>query len=231
MPGAGIDQGVRFAGAQFAAWRKKKGVSQRQLMTEKVISHSALRAFEKGEAWPREQTRAKLEGRLGLPAGQIDDWRYQDGAPARPASAIPASIDVIASALEAAVQSQTSAAQNLPAPDDPRYWETAVERLQDLHKLDATVVAASRVAPTEAVLTQLRNVRQTYDHLIRALAAARPDQYGPQLYLARTSTQMSIAEAAEAAGVAPGMIAAVESCQVEATPEVRALLEHLGGAA
>ncbi len=231
MPGAEIDQGVRFAGAQFAAWRKKMGVSQRQLMSEKVISHAALRAFEKGTAWPREQTRAKLENRLGLRAGQIDDWRYHDGAPAKASSAIPASIEVIASALEAAVQSQTTAAQNLPTPEDPRYWATAVERLHDLHKLDDTVVAASRLAPTEAVLTQLRNVRHTYDQLIRAVAAARPEEYGPQLYLARTSMQMSIAEAAEAAGVAPGMISAVESCQVEATPEVRALLEHLGGAA
>lgn len=231
MAGEPLDPAVGFAGAQLAAWRKKKGISQRQLMHEKVISHAALRAFEKGNSWPREHMRAKLEDRLGLPAGQIADWRYQHGIPARPPSAIPGSIDVMISALNVAVQGQVSAAQNLPPSDDPQYWAILTERLHELHKLDTTVVAASRVAPTETVLTQLRNVRRTYDQLVRAAAAARPDAPGPQLYLARTSAQMSITEAAEAAGVTAELISAVESCQVEATPEVRALLQRLGGAA
>ena len=104
------------------------------------------------------------------------------------------------------------------------------ERLRDLRRLDSTVVSAARVSPTEAVLTQLRTVRRVYDRVIRAASIARPDEYGPQLYLARTSGQMSIEEAAAAAGVSDEMITAVESCQVEAPPEVRALLLRLGGA-
>ena len=67
-----------------------------------------------------------------------------------------------------------------------------------------------------------------YDGVIRAVAAARPSEYGPQLYLARTSAQMSVQEAAAAAGVSEEMITAVESCQVQAPPEVRALLLRLG---
>ena len=220
---------MEFAGAQFAAWRKKMGVTQRQLADEKVISQAPLVHFERGRSWPRERMRAKLEERLGLPAGQIAKWRYGFDAPAKQ-TAIPGRMDFIVPALEMAVQAISSAVESLPPPDDPQYWPEVVTQLRDLRKLDGTVVAAARVSPTEAVLTQLRTVRRVYDRVIRAASIARPDEYGPQLYLARTSAQMSIAEAAAAAGVSDEMITAVESCQVEAPPEVRALLLRLGGA-
>src|SRR5258705_5921940 len=105
---------MEFAGAQFAAWRKKQGVTQRQLMGEKIISHVALRQFEQGHSWPREGMRARLEERLGLPAGQIADWRYEHGAPAK-ARAIPGSIEVMVAALEMTVRSEehTSELQSL----------------------------------------------------------------------------------------------------------------------
>ena len=220
---------MEFAGAQFAAWRKKMGVTQRQLADEKVISQAPLVHFERGRSWPRERTRAKLEERLGLPAGRIAKWRYGFDAPAKQ-TAIPGRMDFIVPALEMAVQAISSAVESLPPPDDPQYWPEVVTQLRDLRKLDGTVVAAARVSPTEAVLTQLRTVRRVYDQAIRAASIARPDEYGPQLYLARTSAQMSIAEAAAAAGVSDEMITAVESCQVEAPPEVQALLLRLGGA-
>src|SRR5262245_5406682 len=196
---------MEVAGAQFAAWRKKMGVTQRQLMSEKIISHVALRQFEQGNSWPRERMRARLEERLGLPPGQIADWRYEHGAPAR-ARAIPGSIEVMISALEMAVESIATATETLPAPEDPQDWPKVVPRLRDLRKLDATVVSAARVSPTEAVLTRLRTVRRVYDRVIRAAAIARPDEYGPKLYLARTSAQMSIEEAAAAAGVSEEII-------------------------
>ena len=227
MSGTNGDPGMEFAGAQFAAWRKKQRVTQRQLMGEKIISHVALRQFEQGHSWPREGMRARLEERLGLPAGQIADWRYEHGAPAK-ARAIPGSIEVMVAALEMTVERIAKSAETLPAPDDPRYWSVVVETLRDLRKVDATVVSASRVSPTEAVLTQLRTVRRVYDAVIRAAAIARPDEYGPQLYLARTSAQMSVEEAAAAAGVSEEIISGVESCQVEAPPEIRGLLLRLG---
>ena len=218
---------MEFAGAQFAAWRKKMGVTQRQLADEKVISQAPLVHFERGRSWPREGMRATLEERLGLPAGQIAKWRYGFESPTKP-TAIPGRIDFIVPALEMAVQSIAKSAEMLPSPDDLQYWPVLVDTLRDLRRLDATVVSAARVSPTEAVLTQLRAVRRIYDAVIRAAAIARPDEYGPQLYLARMSAQMSNEEAAAAAGVSEEMITAVESCQVEAPPEVRALLLRLG---
>ena len=71
--------------------------------------------------------RAKLEERLGLPAGQIANWRYGMASPAK-ARAIPGSIEVMVSALEMAVQSIATAAETLPAPDDPQYWSVVVEQ-------------------------------------------------------------------------------------------------------
>jgi transcriptional regulator with XRE-family HTH domain len=220
---------MEFAGAQFAAWRKKMGVTQRQLAAESVISQAPLVHFEKGRSWPRERMRAKLEERVGLPPGQIAKWRYGFDAPAMQ-TAIPGRMDFIVPALEMAVQAVSSAIESLPPPDDPQYWPEVVTQLRDLRKLDATASAAARFSPTEAVLSQLRTVRRVYDRLIRAASIARPDEYGPRLYVTRTSAQMSIEEAAAAAGVSDEMIAAVESCQVEAPPEVRGLLLRLAAA-
>ena len=221
-----LDPGIEFAGAQFAMWRKKKRVTQRQLMDEKIISQAPLVHFENGRSWPRERTRAKLEERLGLPAGQIANWRYGNAAPAT-ADAMPLRTDVMVAALDIAVQAVTTDAQRLPPPDDPGYWSAVVETLRNLRKLDTTVTAAARTTAVEPVLAQLRTVRRTYDGLVRAIAAARPDERGPQLYVARTAAQMSVPEAAAAAGVPEPMIVAVESCQIQAPPQIQALLLRL----
>ncbi|TXI53492.1 helix-turn-helix domain-containing protein [Mycolicibacterium mageritense] len=229
MTAAEIDPGIEFAGAQFESWRKKKGVTQRQLMSEKVISHVALRDFEKGRSWPRERMRAKLEERLELPPGQIAEWRYSYGAPAKQ-SAIPGRIDFMLPAVEVAVQSIATAVDDLPPSDTEQYWPAVVSKLRDLRKIDSTVSAVARMAPSETTMGLLRTVRGVYDDLLRAAAAARPNELGPQLYLARTAAQMSINEAASAAGVSDEVITAVESCQLAAPPEVQALLERMGRA-
>ncbi|MCA4727120.1 helix-turn-helix domain-containing protein [Mycolicibacterium fortuitum] len=227
MSGSEVDPGIEFAGAQFESWRKKKGITQRQLMSEKVISHAALRSFEKGHAWPRERMRARLEQRLELTPGQIAEWRYSYGAPAKQ-SAIPGRIDFMLPALEVAVQSIAPAVAGLPAADDPEYWPAVVKTLRDVRKIDSTVSAVARMSPSETTMGLLRTVRDVYDDVLRAAGAARPDEYGPQLYVARTAAQMSVAEAAAAAGVSDEVIVAVESCQVEAPPEIRALLARIG---
>lgn len=227
MSGSEVDPGIEFAGAQFAAWRKKKGVTQRQLSDEKLISQAPLVHFERGRSWPRERMRAKLEQRLELPPGQIAEWRYGYAAPPKQTS-IPGRIDFMLPALEVAVQSIATAAEDLPSADDPQYWPSVVGKLRDLRKIDSTVSAVARMAPSETTMGLLRTVRGVYDNVLRAAGAARPDEYGPQLYIARTAAQMSVDEAASAAGVSGEVIIAVESCQVEAPPEVQALVLRMG---
>ena len=71
---------MEFAGAQFAAWRKKMGVTQRQLAErEGDFASAAASTSSKGEAGPAKACAPKLEERLGLPAGQIANWRYGFG--------------------------------------------------------------------------------------------------------------------------------------------------------
>lgn len=226
VSGEETDPGVAFAGSQFALWRRKKGVTQRQLMDEKIISQAPLVNFEKGRSWPRERTRAALEQRVGLPAGQITRWRYGDAARAT-ASAMPLRTDLMVAALDIAVQAVLTQADRVPDPASADYWPAVVESLRELRKLDATVSAAARTSPSDAVLTHLRAVRRCYDRLMRAAAAADPDQVGPQLYVARTAAQMSTQEAAQIAGVPEPTINAVESCQIEPDPQIRGLLARL----
>ena len=115
MSGTEGDPGIEFAGTQFAAWRKKMGVTQRQLADEKLISQAPLVHFERGRSWPRERMRAKLEERLGLPPGQIAKWRYGFEAPAKQ-NAIPGRIDFIVPALEMAVAPRSRRRRSNCAP-------------------------------------------------------------------------------------------------------------------
>ena len=226
MSGEVNDPAKAFAGAQFRVARRKKGLSQRQLYAEKLISPAALSHFEKGLSWPRARMQTKLEERIGLPAGQIEAWRRGYRGPESSVSTLPTEHLMVA-ALQVAVSGVESGIAAIPAPDDPGYWNAVLSNLRDLRKLDTTVAAAARVVSSVEVLGTLRAVRRRYDELIRAAAVARPHEVGPQLYVARTAAQMSTDEAAAAAGVAESTINDVESCQIEAPREVQALLLRL----
>ena len=65
------DVGVIRAGAAFAARRMELGISQRELAKMKIIGAPRLINFEKGRAWPREKTRARLEEVVKWPPGTL----------------------------------------------------------------------------------------------------------------------------------------------------------------
>ena len=67
----GLDPGMVRAGSAAAARRRELDISQRSLAADGIINAGALIAFEKGRAWPRERTRAKLEEVLRWPPGTI----------------------------------------------------------------------------------------------------------------------------------------------------------------
>src|ERR1700761_9731920 len=56
-----VDPSVHRAGSAFADRRAELGLTQRDIAGLKIMGQPALVAFEKGRAWPREKTRAKLE--------------------------------------------------------------------------------------------------------------------------------------------------------------------------
>lgn len=159
---------MEFAGAQFAAWRKQNGVTQRQLMSEGLISHVSLRHFEQGRSWPRERMRAKLEERLGLPPGQILQWR-EGVCAAEPDPQDVGGIAVIGPALEVAVRRLASAVDDLPASSNAGYWSAATVVLRDLQTIDGAVAAAVRMSPSDAMTALLLSVRGLHDDLVQRI--------------------------------------------------------------
>lgn len=225
------DPAKAFAGAQFRVARKEAEVTQVELYDEKLISPAALSHFENGLSWPRAKMQAKLEDRIGLPAGQIEAWRRAYRPAESSGSIVPTSDLMVSmvSALQVAVSAVESGIASMPDAASADYLPAAINNLRELRKLDDTVAAAARVAPSAQVLGTLRKVRGHYDQLLRAVAAARPRELGPRLYVARTAMQMSAAEAAATAGVDESTINDVESCQVPARAEIHALLDSLIG--
>ncbi|SIH57404.1 XRE family transcriptional regulator [Mycobacteroides abscessus subsp. abscessus] len=215
-----------YASAQFRAAREKAEVKRSELRDEKLISEAALINFELGRSWPRARMQADLEERVGLPPGQIETWRREFRGLETQVPIVPTQ-DVIVDALRLALHGVEAEVEALPPPGDDRFWPAARSSLAALAKLDSTAGAAARVSPTMEVLTVLRTVRRRYDATLRMIAAARPDEFGPKLYVARTGAEMSIDEAAAAAGVTTALLNEIESCQTEPPPKVQALLSQL----
>ncbi|WP_079580436.1 helix-turn-helix domain-containing protein [Mycobacteroides abscessus] len=215
-----------YASAQFREAREKAEVKRSELRDEKLISEAALISFELGRSWPRTKMQAQLEERIGLPAGQIEAWRREFRGPETQVAIVPTQ-DVIVDALRLALRGVEAEIEALPPPHDEGFWPAAHNGLRALAKLDSTAGAAARISPTVDVLAVLRTVRRRYDATLRMIAAACPDEFGPALYVARTGAQMSIDEAAEAAGVSTSIINEIESCQADPPPRVQELLSQL----
>lgn len=217
---AGIDQGVLRAGAAAAARRRELDISQRRLATEGVINASALIAFEKGRSWPRERTREKLEQVLRWPAGTIVRIRHGGPTPGGELEKIHSSegeapLILIAEAVTAAVDGCSLAIKGLPPVADPEFNWRAAPILADLRQLEAIAVQATRVSGvTPALIRALSAVRRHYDELMLLGATTAGATLGQRLYAARRQANLSIAEAAQAAGVAEDVIVRAEGEEI-----------------
>jgi transcriptional regulator with XRE-family HTH domain len=215
---AGIDQGVLRAGAAAAARRRELDISQRRLATEGVINASALIAFEKGRSWPRERTREKLEQVLRWPAGTIVRIRHGGSVPGGELEKIQLSegqAPLIAQAVTAAVDGCSLAINALPPVTHPEFNWRAAPILADLRQLEAIAVQATKVSGvTPALIRALSAVRRHYDELMLLGATTAGATVGQRLYAARRQANLSIAEAAQAAGVAEDMIVWAEAEEI-----------------
>ena len=210
--------GVARAGAAFAARREELGISQRQLAKQGIIGAPNLIAFEKGRAWPRERTRAKLEqvvqwppgalaklcdGRTSVVSGAIEPLRSESDPGA-----------VITDAVTVAVNQVLASADALPADSDASFGERARRVLADLRTVEAITARAVRSSQGSAeVIKALRLIRQRYGDLMVRAAAAAGATLGQRLYTARTTAALSVDEAAGAMDVDPDVVEAAESEQ------------------
>jgi transcriptional regulator with XRE-family HTH domain len=212
------DPGAVRAGAAFAERRQEKGISQRELARNRIITAANLIAFEKGRAWPREKTRARLEEVVQWPPGELA--RIHAGTKRTREHAIEAgepqsdATEVVAAAVTVAVAQVMNAANTLPNYDDPAFSERVRGVLADLRTLETVVTRAVRSTQgSQDVIRALKTVRDRYGQLMSLAASAPSATLGQRLYTARTAAALSAAEAADAMNVTPDVVAAAESEQ------------------
>lgn len=227
---ADVDPGVARAGHAVAARRNELDITQRGLAKDKIINAGTLIAFEKGRSWPRRGTLAKLEKALQWSPGTIT--RIRSGstvasitAPATAPTQVPVIAEeateaitdtvrapLMAEAVELAMHSISAAAAELPEPGDPAFTPKATKILADLRKLENVAADAARNAKgTPSVVLALSTVRRTYNAVMAKAARSPHATLGQRLYGARHHAELSIEEAAAAAGLAPNFLADAEA--------------------
>ncbi|WP_370070079.1 transcriptional regulator [Mycobacterium sp. MAA66] len=214
-----VDPGMARAGAAAAARRRQLDISQRSLAADGVINAGALIAFEKGRSWPRDKTRSRLEEILQWPIGTIARIRSGESAPeatAMPAAPAPnaqiGEVPLIAQAVVAAVSTLSATAEALPAIDHSEFtpWITSI--LIDLRQLEGVAASAARLGPVSPPLIKaLGLVRSRIDELTLLSAKSPTATLGQRLYAARRSANLTVAETAQAAGVAEGVVLGAEA--------------------
>lgn len=215
-----VDPGMARAGAAAAARRRELDVSQRSLAADGIINAGALIAFEKGRSWPREKTRARLEQVLRWPPGTISRLRTNGAAGAVDRDAgVRGDQDfdegsLIAQAVVAAVNTLGSTIDSLPVAEHPDFTPRITAILSDLRQLEAVAARATRIGRvTPTLIRALSTVRRRMEELMMLAATAPHATLGQRLYAARRKSNLTIAETAQAAGVAEDVIARAESEQ------------------
>ena len=214
------DPGMVRAGAAAAARRRELNISQRSLASSGIINAGALIAFEKGRSWPRERTRAKLEGVLKWPPGTIARLRRGEVIPpvAPPDTTSARSdgdeVSLLAQAVVTAVGGFGSTVASLPPVEDPAFTPRVTAVLSDLRQLEAVAARAARIGRvTPALIKALGTVRRLYDDVMLRAATAPQATLGQRLYAARREANLTVEETAQAAGVGEAAIQQAESEQ------------------
>ena len=208
--------GMVRAGAAAAARRRELDISQRSLAADGIINAGALIAFEKGRAWPRERTRAKLEEVLRWPPGTIARLRRGE-VPATeqrvgPPPAFGDEAALVAQAVVTAVSTFDSAIESLSAAADADFASRVTKILADLRQLETVAARAARISKVSpALIKALSAVRTRYDQLMMRAARTPHATLGQRLYAARRGANLTILETAQAAGVSEDDIARAES--------------------
>jgi DNA-binding transcriptional regulator YiaG len=103
-------------------------------------------------------------------------------------------------------------ARRAPKDSEPEFAQKASTVLADLRKLEAVASNAARNAKgAPSVVLALSSVRRTYNELMLRAARSPSATLGQRLYGARHRTELSIEEAANAAGIPTAVLEDAES--------------------
>lgn len=224
------DPGVARAGQAVAARRNELEITQRGLAKDKIINAGTLIAFEKGRSWPRRATLAKLEKALQWSPGTIARIRSGSAvlpiaAPATVPSKVPSGAEestevltdtvrapLLAEAVELAMHTISTATAELPDPADPAFAPRVTQILADLRKLENLAANAARnTKGTPSVVLALSTVRRAYNDVMDRAARSPNATLGQRLYGARHRAELSLEEAAAAAGLPASVLADAEA--------------------
>ena len=228
---AETDPDVARAGRAVAARRRALDITQRSLARDKVINAGTLIAFEKGRSWPRRGTLAKLEEVLNWSPGTIA--RIRNGTAVAPGHEVTEVLTdtvhapLMAEAVELAMHSIAMAIDALPKSAEPEFSQKAGPILADLRKLEAVAANAARNARgAPSVVLALSSVRRAYNDLMLRAARSSSATLGQRLYGARHRAELSVDEAANAAGIPTAVLQDAESERAVA-PDAAAAIETL----
>jgi transcriptional regulator with XRE-family HTH domain len=230
-----LEPGMVRAGAAAAARRRELDISQRSLAADGIINAGALIAFEKGRAWPRERTRAKLEEVLRWPPGTIVRLRRGETQATEQRVEAPHAFGdeaaLVAQAVVTAVSTFDSAIESLPALEDADFSSRVTKILGDLRQLEAVAARAARISKVSpALIKALSAVRSRYDQLMLRAARAPHATLGQRLYAARRAANLTILETGQAAGVSEDDIVRAESedpVSAAAVDAIESLIDQL----
>jgi hypothetical protein len=105
-----------------------------------------------------------------------------------------------------------TALEALPQPSEPEFTAKASTILADLRKLETVAANAARNAKgTPSVVLALSAVRRTYNELMLRAARSPSATLGQRLYGARHQAELSLEEAANAAGLPSAVLLDAES--------------------
>jgi transcriptional regulator with XRE-family HTH domain len=232
------DPAIVRVGAAVAARREELGYSQRKLSDDKIISQSNLVAFERGRSWPREGTREKLERYLKWPPGTLARIRQGVGAPpsdthgeSTDALSDTVQVSMLVEAVELALDGIKARAATMAAPDDPGFNAQIRHLLAELRRLQTTTANAARNAKGSGMALLLSDVRRTYNELMLRAARAPGAPLGARLYAARRGAELTVEEAATAAGLETQAVADAEAdrpVSTHAAAALEAVIAQLG---
>jgi transcriptional regulator with XRE-family HTH domain len=233
--GEETDPRIARAGAAVAARREELSISQRTLAREKIVNAGALIAFEKGRSWPHKSTQAKLERVLGWEPGTISRLRDDPGynpvgaEPGEATEVLTTTVQapLMAEAIELALENIRNSMEGLPAPEDADFTRRIGGVLNDLRKVQALAANAARSARgAPEVALVLSTARKMYrDVMLRATRSPQAT-LGQRLFAARHRAELTIDEAANAAGVPVDAITTAES-DLPLNPQATAALQSL----
>ncbi|OBG12552.1 hypothetical protein A5765_14445 [Mycolicibacterium celeriflavum] len=121
-------------------------------------------------------------------------------------------VAVAIDAADIALRGIYARAASLPMSDDPQFAPEAAALLSELRRLEASLTNAARSATGRPeIAIALGEVRQAYTDLMRRAARAPAATLGQRLYDARHRCQLTVQEAANAAGVTDDDVISAES--------------------